>query len=188
MAIVAYVSGHGLGHSAREVTILRDLPQEIPLYIKTAAPEWFWRAEVKRPFTLIPESFDVGCLQTDSVTVDVAATHAAWTEEQHRNETRRADELAWLHSIGARLIVTDVASFPLTLGLPSVCVANFTWADIYAEYPGFAAIVAQLESEYSQTTLMLEAGLALPTSPAASRSGWWRGWGRHRLLEWGAPL
>ena len=43
MALVAYVSGHGLGHSAREVTILRDLPPEIPLYVKTAAPDWFWR-------------------------------------------------------------------------------------------------------------------------------------------------
>lgn len=162
MAIVAYVSGHGLGHSAREVTILRDLPPEIPLYIKTAAPEWFWNAEVKRPFTLIPESFDVGCLQTDSMTVDIAATKAAWSERQSRNEARRNDERAWLESIGARLVLTDVASFPLTLGLRSVCVANFTWADIYAEYPGFEAIVAQLESEYAQTTLMLETGLALP--------------------------
>ena len=162
MAIVAYVSGHGLGHSAREVTILRDLPQEIPLYMKTVAPEWFWRAEVKRPFTLIPESFDVGCLQTDSMTVDQAATKAAWEAQNQRNEARRADEIAWLKSIGARLVVTDVASFPLTLGVPSVCVANFTWADIYAEYAGFEAIVAQLEAEYAQATLLLEAGLALP--------------------------
>ena len=85
MALVAYVSGHGLGHSAREVTILRDLPAEIPLYVKTAAPEWFWRTEVKRPFTLIPESFDVGCLQTDSVTVDRAATKAAWLAQNQRD-------------------------------------------------------------------------------------------------------
>lgn len=169
MAIVAYVSGHGLGHSAREVTILRDLPPEIPLYVKTAAPEWFWRAEVKRPFTLIPESFDVGCLQTDSVTVDVAATKAAWSEQQRQNEARRDNERVWLESVGARLIVTDVAAFPLTLGLPSVCVANFTWADIYAEYPGFDAITVQLEAEYAQATLLLETGLALPMPYFSSR-------------------
>lgn len=162
MALVAYVSGHGLGHSAREVTILRDLPPEIPLYVKTAAPKWFWRAEVKRPFTLIPETFDVGCLQTDSVTVDGAATKAAWLAQDQQNQAHRASELAWLKSVGARLVLTDVASFPLTLGLPSVCVANFTWADIYAEYDGFAAIVAQLEAEYAQATLLLEAGLSLP--------------------------
>lgn len=162
MALVAYVSGHGLGHSAREVTILRDLPPEIPLYVKTAAPEWFWRTEVKRPFTLIPETFDVGCLQTDSVTVDRAATKAAWLAQDQRNQANRASERAWLKSVGARLVLTDVASFPLTLGLPAVCVANFTWADIYAEYDGFEAIVAQLEAEYAQATLLLEAGLSLP--------------------------
>lgn len=162
LAVVAYISGHGLGHSAREVTILRDLPPEIPLFVKTVAPEWFWRVEVKRPFTLIPESFDVGCLQTDSMTVDIAATRAAWEEQNQRNEARRADEIAWLRSVNARLILTDVASFPLTLGLPSVCVANFTWADIYTEYAGFEGIVAQLEAEYAQATLLLEAGLALP--------------------------
>ena len=161
MALVAYVSGHGLGHSAREVTILRDLPAEIPLYVKTVAPEWFWRAEVKRSFTLIPDAFDVGCLQTDSVTVDRAATKAAWLAQNQKNQARRASELAWLMSIGARLVLTDVASFPLTLGLPSVCVANFTWADIYAEYDGFEAIVAQLAAEYTQATLLLEAGLSL---------------------------
>ena len=162
LAVVAYVSGHGLGHSAREVTVLRDLPPEIPLFVKTAAPEWFWRAEVKRPFTLLPESFDVGCLQTDSMTVDIAATRAAWEGQNQRNEARRADEIAWLRSVNARLVLTDVASFPLTLGLPSVCVANFTWADIYTEYAGFEGIVAQLEAEYAQATLLLEAGLALP--------------------------
>ncbi len=162
MAIVAYVSGHGLGHSSREVTILRDLPSEIPLYIKTVAPEWFWRAEMKRPFALIPETFDVGCLQTDSVTVDRAATKAAWLAQDRQNQVNRASELAWLKSVGARLVLTDVSSFPLTLGLPSVCVANFTWADIYAEYDGFAAIMSQLETEYAQATLLLEADLALP--------------------------
>ena len=112
MAIVAYVSGHGLGHSAREVTVLRGLPEEIPLYVKTVAPEWFWRAEVKRPFTLIPESFDVGCLQTDSITVDVNATRAAWSQQNRRNEARREAELAWLQSIGILPPVRSVSCLP----------------------------------------------------------------------------
>lgn len=162
MAIVAYVSGHGLGHSAREVTILRGLPEEIPLYVKTVAPEWFWCAEVRRSFTLLPETFDVGCLQTDSITVDTDGTRAAYQAQRERNEARRDDERRWLESVGARVVLTDVAAFPLTLGVPSVCVANFTWADIYAEYAGFTELVAELEAQYAQATLLLETGLALP--------------------------
>lgn len=170
MTVVAYVSGHGLGHSSREVEILRRLPPDIPLVVKTAAPEWFWRQEVGRPFALVPESFDVGCLQTSSLEVDRDATLAAWREIDSYNRARARDEAEDLRRRGARVVVTDVASFPLTLaaalGIPGLCVANFTWADIYAEYadtqPGFCPVVAQLTDEYRQASLLLEAGLSLP--------------------------
>jgi L-arabinokinase len=84
---------------------------------------------------------------------------------------RATNELADLERRNARLIVTDVPSFPLTLaarlGVPGVCVANFTWADIYAELgqraePGLAPVAERLAAEYAQATLLLDAGLSLP--------------------------
>jgi hypothetical protein len=170
MAIVAYVSGHGFGHSVREVEILRRLPQGVPLVVKTAAPGWFWRQEVARPFDLVPDAYDVGCLQTTSLDVDAPATFAAWEEVDARNRARLAGEIQDLRRRGARVVVTDVASFPLTvaaqLGIPGLCVANFTWADIYAGLvdvePRFGPVVAQLEREYGEATLLLDADLALP--------------------------
>ncbi|MES2460243.1 MAG: hypothetical protein V4671_06650, partial [Armatimonadota bacterium] len=170
MTVVAYVSGHGFGHSAREVEILRRLPEEIPLVVKSAAPEWFWRQEVKRPFEFIRDSFDVGCIQTTSLEVDISATLAVWQAIAAQNKARFHDEVQALRQQEARVIVTDVGPFPLTLaealGIPGICVANFTWADIYAEYvseePSFGPIVASLESQYAHATLMLETDLALP--------------------------
>ena len=170
MSVVAYVSGHGFGHSVREIEILRRLPADVPLVVKTAAPEWFWRQEVARPFTFVSDAFDVGCLQTTSLDVDVGATFAAWQVVDAKNQARREDEIDDLRRRGARVIVTDVASFPLTLaaelGIPGLCVANFTWADIYAGLtaaePRFAPVVAQLENEYARATLLLDADLALP--------------------------
>jgi L-arabinokinase len=170
MTVVAYVSGHGFGHSAREVEILRRLPEEIPLVVKSAAPEWFWRQEVPRPFEFVQDSYDVGCVQTSSLEVDVPATLAAWQTVGTRNRIRFADEVRDLRQREARVVVTDVAPFPLSvaeaLGIPGLCIANFTWADIYAEYvkeePGFVPVVAAMEAEYSRATLMLETGLALP--------------------------
>jgi len=87
-----------------------------------------------------------------------------------RNKARAASEAAFLRQCGARVVLTDVAAFPIgvasSLSLSSVCVANFTWVDIYGEYiaaePGFRPVVEQLTAEYQKTTLMLEAGLALP--------------------------
>lgn len=170
MSVVAYVSGHGLGHSVREIEILRRLPPEIPLVVKTTAPEWFWRQEVARPFELVPDAFDVGCLQTTSLDIDAPATYRAWHEIEERSHARRAEEINDLRRRAARVVVADVASFPLTLaaeiGIPGLCVANFTWADIYAKLaeaePRFAPVAAALEGEYARATLLLDAALALP--------------------------
>jgi hypothetical protein len=170
MSVVAYVSGHGLGHSAREVEILRRLPETIPLHIVTKSPSWFWQEEMTRPFVLREAAFDVGCLQTTSLEVDQAATLAAFKAQQVHNQENKQAELTWLKEVGARVIITDVAAFPLMLakqrGIPGICVANFTWADIYAEYvrehTGFHEIVRDLEREYAQATCLLETGLSLP--------------------------
>src|SRR5688500_14631935 len=129
MAVVAYVSGHGFGHSVREIEILRRLPEDIPLVVKTTAPEWFWRQEVARPFEHVPAAFDVGCLQKDSIAIDVAGTYRAWGEMAARNGARLEEEAEDLRARGARVVVTDVASFPLLAaeraGIPGLCVANF---------------------------------------------------------------
>jgi L-arabinokinase len=87
-----------------------------------------------------------------------------------RNRDRFQDEVSDLRQRKARVVVTDVGPFPLEVaeaaGVPGLCIANFTWADIYAEYagrePGFTPIVADLESRYARATLMLETGLTLP--------------------------
>jgi len=90
---------------------------------------------------------------------------------ESRNAARADEERADLERRGTRLIVTDVPSFPLRLaarlGVPGVCVANFTWADIYAELgegaePGLAPVADALAAEYAQADLLLDAGLSLP--------------------------
>ncbi len=173
MSVVAYVSGHGLGHAAREVTVLRRLPPEIPLIVKTASPSWFWEAELGREATLLNDRFDIGCIQTDSVTVDVAATRSAWGEIDARNRARRAAEGAWLRSVGARVVVCDVAAFPLEVaaesGIASLLIANFTWADIYAPYEGFSGIAEVLRRQYASAGRLLSAGLALPMAYCSQR-------------------
>ncbi|GAB4464205.1 MAG: hypothetical protein OHK0029_33930 [Armatimonadaceae bacterium] len=173
MSILAYVSGHGLGHSAREAAILRHLPPEIPLTLKTAAPAWFWQGELPRPFTLLAESFDVGCVQRNGIEIDVSGTLAAWQVKERENRGRLDAEVAWVREQGFRLIVSDVPSFAMTVadraGIPSVCVVNFTWADIYRNLGGTAeeqrelnSIADRLETEYARATVALETGFAVP--------------------------
>jgi hypothetical protein len=169
MSIVVYVSGHGLGHSARQVEILRRIPSEIPLIIKTRAPEAFWRSEVNRPFTFLLDSFDVGCIQKNGLEIDIPATFSAVQEIIAANEVREQSEIAFLKEAEARLVVTDIAAFPLKIasrcGIPSLCIANFTWVEIYraflGEHADFAEIIERYVREYECATALLKAGLAL---------------------------
>lgn len=169
MCVIAYVSGHGFGHSARQVEILRHLPAHIPLVVKTLAPEWFWRNELPRPFDFVAESFDAGCVQRDSLTVDVPATLAAYQAVHEQNRARWKTEQAEVWARKGAVVVTDVAAFPLILPpphVPTVCVANFTWADIYDEYvplrSEFGPIVTKLQNYYGKASLLLDASLSLP--------------------------
>jgi L-arabinokinase len=134
--------------------------------VKSASPEWFWRQEIARPFDFIADTWDVGCVQTTSLDVEADATRQAFVKKQAENALRRESEGHWLESVGARAIVCDVASFPLTLahllGIPGILVANFTWADIYAEYEGFEEISLWLREEYAQASVLLQTDLALP--------------------------
>ena len=70
MTICYYITGHGFGHSVRAAQVIRALPGDQRLIIKTTAPPSFFREELPgREFALIRDEFDCGVLQTDSVTV-----------------------------------------------------------------------------------------------------------------------
>lgn len=169
MCVIAYVSGHGLGHAAREIEILRRLPPDVPLVVKTKSPAWFWNEEMTRPFELVSAGFDVGAVQHSSLTTDIGETLAAWNDIRAQNVNRFADEFADAKRRGAQVIVGDIVPFAFAvadaLGVPAFCPTNFTWADIYADYvptePHFAPIVAELAAQYSRATL-LDTDLALP--------------------------
>jgi L-arabinokinase len=187
MTIAYYISGHGLGHSARSAAIIRHLPSDIPLAIKTVAPEWFFRQELDRPFGFHAERFDCGALQGDTYSVDREATLRTCAEISLKNKGLIKSEAEWLRSIGARLVVADVPSFPLVAakaaGIPAVAVANFFWVEIYRPYlkdfPQYQELVGELESEYAQADLAFVTPLDLPMRgfknvrrvPLVARSG-----------------
>lgn len=140
MSIAYYVSGHGFGHAVRATQVLRHLPGEIPVTVKSGAPEWFFRGEVERGFAFEPSVYDCGLLQRDSLTADLEATARACDEMEARNAKRLEAEADWLRRSETRLVVTDIPPFPLAAarkaGVRGVVVANFTWIEIYGAYVG----------------------------------------------------
>ncbi len=168
-----YVTGHGFGHAIRMTQILKALPPNLPLVIKTTAPERLFREELpQREFEYVAAEYDCGCLQSDSVSVLKRETLTRYAEIARRNHVHLADEIAFLKERGVRGVASDVPSFPLyaahAAGVPSAAIANFTWHDIYAEYAETAAdnaLLAQMAEEYASATVGLITPLSLPSTP-----------------------
>ena len=166
-----YITGHGFGHAIRTTQVLKALPPDLPLILKTTAPERLFREELPgREFEYVPAEYDCGCLQSDSVTVLRRETLTRYRQIAEENAALLPKEVAFLQSRGVRCVASDIPSFPLLAaykaGIPGVAIANFTWHDIYAEYvetPEDAALLAQMASEYEAATLACLTPLALPT-------------------------
>jgi len=166
-----YITGHGFGHAIRTTQILKALPSDVPLILKTTAPERLFREELPgRDFEYLSAEYDCGCLQSDSVTVLKRETLTRYAQIANANASRIPDEIAFLKSRGVCCVASDVPSFPLSAahqaGIPALAVANFTWHDIYAEYaetPQDEALLAQMAAEYASATLACLTPLALPT-------------------------
>lgn len=167
-----YVTGHGFGHSIRTTQILKALPPDLPLTIKTTAPERLFREELPgRAFEYIRAEYDCGCLQSDSVHVLRRETLTRYAEIARRSQAHFSEELDFLKARGVRCVASDIASFPLraarAAGVPGIAVANFTWHDIYTEYAETAAdgnLLAEMAAEYADATLACITPLSVPTA------------------------
>ena len=170
LRICYYVTSHGYGHGVRTIAVCSSFSPAIELTIRTALPETFFRRELGEMLAWHGAAFDCGCLQTDGVTVDIAATIDCYCECARRNRVLLPQEVQWLKEERFDGVVSDTVPFAFEAaaqaGLPSCAVANFTWYDIYLpyciRYPHFAPVVETIREQYQMATHLVEAAPALP--------------------------
>lgn len=155
--IAFFLSGHGFGHAVRESALIEALPADIAVDIYTSIPASFFQDEVKRPSRVIPCEIDCGCLQTDTVEVDVEGTLAHYAAIESRRSEHIARFAPMLAASGADLVVADAPplAFPIAkaAGIPAWGICNFTWLDIYGPYlekhPGYHGMHARMREDYA---------------------------------------
>ncbi|OAY68042.1 L-arabinokinase [Ananas comosus] len=162
-----YVTGHGFGHATRVVEVVRHLiAAGHDVHVVTGAPDFVFTTEIQSPNLHIRKVLlDCGAVQADALTVDRLAS----LEKYHQTavvprESILATEVEWLNSIKADLVVSDVVPVACRAaadaGIRSVCVTNFSWDFIYAEYVMAAghhhrSIVWQIAEDYSHCEFLL---------------------------------
>lgn len=159
-SIVYYVSSHGLGHQVRAAGVIRHIPEEYRLIVRSRSDGWFQQGHLGRSYEWHQGVFDCGAVQTNSLDVDVNATLA---EAARLRAVQNIDgEIEFLRAHDARVVVSDIPSFPLyaakKAGIPSVLIGNFTWCDIYRSY---GTSQDEMDEEYRSASLILRTPMAL---------------------------
>jgi len=141
-SIAFYISGHGFGHTSREIEVINAVAPRMPAWrivVRTSAPRWLFERTARPPLTLIEGPCDTGVAQIDSVRLDEQETVRA-AEAFYADLPRLVQaEVNHLQRHDARLVIADAPPLGCAAaaahGIPSVVLSNFTWDWIYERYP-----------------------------------------------------
>ncbi|XP_078443195.1 L-arabinokinase-like isoform X2 [Wolffia australiana] len=162
-----YVTGHGFGHATRVVEVARHLiAAGHVVYIVTGAPDFVFTSEIQSPNLHIRKVLlDSGSVQLDALTVDRLGSLEKYSQTAVLPRASiLATEAEWLKSIKCDLVVSDVVPIACRAaydaGINSVCVTNFSWDFIYAQYIMDAgrhhrSIVWQIAEDYSHCEFLI---------------------------------
>jgi hypothetical protein len=141
LRVAYFVSSHGFGHAARASAVMAAVWRRDPAVrfeVFTGVPRWFFDDSLGRGVGHHSETVDFGLVQTTALEEDLKATVAELGGWIPFPESRVDGLAARLATLGARLVICDVAPLGLAAarraGLPSLLVENFTWDWIYGGY------------------------------------------------------
>lgn len=161
--ILYFITSHGYGHGVRSCAICNSFPPEVFVTFRTDLPPGFFEEEVRIRHRVRKGMFDVGCVQSDGVTVDIEKTLSTYQEIEKRNEAALDQEVRWCVDNKVDVIVSDITPFAFEVAsraeIPSVAVSNFSWYDIYAEYlplfQQYEGMLERMERQYRMADLLL---------------------------------
>lgn len=164
------VTSHGFGHAVRAATVaakLQQLRPDIVLTFVTVAPEWLLNSYVEGDFIYRQRVFDVGVIQSDSLTMDKQATLSKMKAIALRQDDIIAEEVKYIQDNQIGLILADIPALAAPIakagGIPCWMMSNFGWDFIYRHWgESFTEIVTWIENCYSYSDRLFRLPLAEP--------------------------
>ena len=144
------ITNHGFGHATRAASVVATVQQlrpDIDIVLATTAPQWLLRSYIQPDrVTYRSVAFDIGVLQSDSMTMDKVATleKLKWIRA-HQDEVL-ASEIEFIQTTGVDLILGDIPPLVTQLAkavdLPCWMMSNFGWDFIYRPWGGDFEVIA----------------------------------------------
>lgn len=166
------ITNHGFGHATRAASVAAAIQQLCPdvlLILVTTAPRWLLEAYLQTDFIHRPRAFDVGILQTDSVTMDKPATLERLQQLRAKQNSLIASEVNFIKQNRVGLILADIPPIATLLAkaaqVPCWMMSNFGWDFIYRPWGGeFVAIADWIAECFSQCDRLFRLPLHEPMS------------------------
>ncbi len=137
------ITNHGFGHATRTASLAATIQQlcpEVLLIMVTTAPRWLLELYIDGDFIYRPRAFDLGVVQSDSLTMDKAATLEKLKQIRKQERSLIASEVNFIRQNRVNLILADVpplaAAIAKTAGIPCYMSSNFGWDFIYRTWGG----------------------------------------------------
>lgn len=135
------ITNHGFGHGVRAACVAKQVKKlfpEILLVLVTSAPRNLLESYIEADFIYRPITFDVGVIQSDSLTMDLAATKAKIEAIRARERSIIAGEVNFMRLNRVGLILADIPPLAAPMGkaaqIPVWMMGNFGWDFIYRDW------------------------------------------------------
>ncbi|MGB3533595.1 MAG: glycosyl transferase [Microcoleaceae cyanobacterium] len=166
------VTNHGFGHAVRAACVaaqIRQICPECVLILVTTAPRWLLESYIPGDFILRPRSFDVGVIQSDSLTMDKTQTLEKLKQIRQKQQSIIASEVSFIQQNRVDLILADIpplaAPIAKAAGIPGVMMGNFGWDFIYRDWgEEFIEIADWISESFSQCDCLFRLPLNEPMS------------------------
>lgn len=144
------ITNHGFGHATRAASVAATLLQlrpDIHLILATTAPQWLLQSYLASDrVSYRSVNFDIGVLQSDSLTMDKAATLEKLQWICAHQAELLAPEIEFIQSTGVDLIFGDIPPLLTQLAkavdLPCWMMGNFGWDFIYRPWGDDFEVIA----------------------------------------------
>lgn len=172
--IAYYIDSHGFGHATRSMALMEAFLRSWEIFIRTNAPEWLFRKELSRSYTLSSSDLDIHPHHSSGYCIDTSATAIHARERLKRAEDLTSKEVSWLKENRIEAVLADIPPFAIhsahRAGIPCFGISNFTWDWIFEPLLGDEArndILGPLADMIAEATL----NFLLPFSDPATFPG-----------------
>lgn len=137
------ITNHGFGHAVRissVANLVQKMCPDVLLIMVTTAPRWLLESYISGDFIHRPRAFDVGVIQSDSITMDKQATLEKLAEIRSKERSIIAGEVDFIKQNRVDLLLADIPPLASKIAkaadIPGWMLSNFGWDFIYRPWGG----------------------------------------------------